>query len=275
MQVAGTANAVHQFGTADMSGVYVAVNINFDSGVHCDNANAACNFRAVGDFLRTENQVRFVMVKVFIEFFLAFRRRSQSGTGSNTEFAGIDEVEHTILDNFGVNGEVFEVGVNKAVDNSVSNGAYAGLQRKQVFRQAAFSNFFFEECYEVFAHVFSVFVDFAERTNLSVMSQGTTATILSSSQGMYGVPMRSSGLSIGIGLRYGGSRGTLGVMHTFQTYRLAGVNFYDNFFSTCYIRGAVAHGSGRDKAYFAVAESLILHTSTIATSTPLRLAMKP
>ena len=61
------------------------------------------------------------MVKVFIEFFLAFRRRSQSGTGSNTEFAGIDEVEHTVLDNFGVNGEVFEVGVYKAVDNCVSN----------------------------------------------------------------------------------------------------------------------------------------------------------
>ena len=32
-KVAGAANAVHQFGAADMSGVYVAVNINFDSGV--------------------------------------------------------------------------------------------------------------------------------------------------------------------------------------------------------------------------------------------------
>lgn len=73
------------------------------------------------------------MFYIFIEFLLAFRRRSQCGAGSNAEFAGIDEVEHAVLDNFGVNGEVFEVGVYKAVDNCVSNGAYAGLQRKQVF----------------------------------------------------------------------------------------------------------------------------------------------
>ena len=46
----------------------------------------------------------------------------------------------------------------------------------------------------------------------------------------------------------------IGVMHAFQTYRLSGVNFNDNLFSTSYIRGAVAHGSGRDQAYFAIAE---------------------
>ena len=107
-KVAGTANAVHQLGAADVGGVYVAVNINFNSGVHCDNADAASNFRAVGDFLRTENQVRFVVIYIFIEFLLAFRRRSQSGAGSNTEFASVDEVKHTVLDNFGVNGEVLQ-----------------------------------------------------------------------------------------------------------------------------------------------------------------------
>ena len=67
------------------------------------------------------------MFYIFIEFLLAFRRRSQSGTGSNAQFAGVDQVEHTVLDYFGVNGQIFEVGVNQTVDNRVGNGAYAGL----------------------------------------------------------------------------------------------------------------------------------------------------
>ena len=126
-EVAGTANTVHQLGAANMGGVYVAVNINFDSSVHSDNADTTGNFRAVGNFLRTEQQIFFVEVYVFIELLLAFRRRSQSGTGSNAQFAGVDQVEHAVLDYFGVNGQIFEVGVNQTVDNRVGNGAYAGL----------------------------------------------------------------------------------------------------------------------------------------------------
>ena len=43
---------------------------------------------------------------------------------------------------------------------------------------------------------------------VSGMSQGTIATIFSGSQGIASVPMRSPGVSNGIGLRYGGSRGS-------------------------------------------------------------------
>ena len=50
----------------------------------------------------------------------------------------------------------------------------------------------------------------------------------------------------------------IGVMHAFQAYRLGGVNFYDYFRSSSYIGGAVAHGSGRDQANFAVAQVIDL-----------------
>ena len=67
------------------------------------------------------------MFYIFIEFLLAFRRRSQCGTGSNAQFACVDQVEHAVLNNFGINGQIFEVGINQTVDNRVGNGAYAGL----------------------------------------------------------------------------------------------------------------------------------------------------
>ena len=126
-EVAGTANTVHQFGAANMGGVNVAIDINFDSRVHSDNADTTGNFRAVGDFLRTEQQVFLVMFYIFIEFLLAFRRRSQRGTGSNAQFACVDQVEHAVLNNFGINGQIFEVGVYQTVDNSIGYGANTRL----------------------------------------------------------------------------------------------------------------------------------------------------
>ena len=126
-EVAGTANTVHQLGAANMGGVNVAIDINFDSGVHSDNADTTGNFRAVGDFLRTEQQVFLVMFYIFIEFLLAFRRRSQRGTGSNAQFACVDQVEHAVLNNFGINGQIFEVGVYQTVDNSIGYGANTRL----------------------------------------------------------------------------------------------------------------------------------------------------
>ena len=102
--------------------------------------------------------------------------------------------------------------------------------------------------------MFSVFVDFAERTNFI----GDVARNNSNDFVEFARNVRSTNT---VFRSFDRNRFTvrrikryIGVMHTFQTCRLAGVNFYDNFFSACYIRGAVAHGSGRDKAYFAVAE---------------------
>ena len=252
--VAGTADAVHDFGAADVSGVNVTIDVNFDSGVHSDNADTTSNFRAVSNFLRTEDDVFFVFFNVVVEFFEAFRRRGQCSTGANAEFASVDQVEHTVLDNFGVNGEVFEVGVNEAIDNCVSNGTYARLQRQQVFRQAASSNFSFEEFYQVFAHSLSVFVDSAERTNFV----GDVASNNSNEFFEFAGDVRGANDGTGVNYRDGLTarriQGNIGVMHAFESYRLSYVNFYDNLFSGLNEGRAVAHGSGRDQAYFAFAE---------------------
>ena len=253
-EVAGTTNAVHQLGAANMSGVYVTIDINFNSGVHCDYADTTSNFRAVGDFLRTEQQIFFVEVYVLVEFLLALRRRSQSGTGSNAEFTSVDQVEHTILNNLSVNGQVFEIGVNQTIDNCVSNGAYAGLQRQQVFRQTAFFNFVFQEVNEVSAHVLSVVVDFAQRTNdVRTVARNYCNDFFYFARNVGGTDaVFRSGDRNRLTIRR--IQRNIGVMHAFQAYRLGGVNFNDNLFSASYIGRAVAHGSGRDQANHAIAE---------------------
>ena len=257
-KVAGTANTVHQLGAANMGGVYVAVNVNFDCSVHGDNADTTCNFGAVGNFLRTEQQIFLIEIYVFIEFLLAFRRRSQGSAGSNPQFAGVDQVEHAVLNNFGVNGQVFEVGVNQAVDNSVGYRAYTRLQRQQVGRQTAFRNFLLQEVNQVLAHMFRIFVDFAQRTNFI----GDVAGNYSYDLIQFAGDVRSADTVFRFFNRNWFTvrriQRNIGVMHAFQAYRLGSVNFNDYFRSGSYIRGAVAHGSGGDQAYFAVAQVIDL-----------------
>ena len=237
-----------------MSGVNVAVDVNFDSGVHSDNADTTSNFGAVSNFLRTQDDVFFVFFYIVVEFLQALRRGAQSGTGANAEFASVDQVEHTVLDNFGVNGQVFEVGVNQTIDNCVCNGAYTRLQRQQVFRKTTSSYFSFEEFYQGFAHFLSVFVDFAQRTNF------ISDVAANNSYDFFYFARNIGGTDDGAGFvnrnlfTVRGIQGYIGVMHTFQSYRLSGVNFNDNFLCALYERRGIAHGSGRNQTNFAFAQ---------------------
>src|SRR5574344_1871766 len=67
-KVAGTTDTVHQLSAANMRAVNVTINIAFNSGVHSDNANTTSNFRVVGNFLRTQDQMLFIFSQVSIEF---------------------------------------------------------------------------------------------------------------------------------------------------------------------------------------------------------------
>ena len=115
----------------------MAVNIHFKSRVHADNADTTNNFTVVGDFLRTQNDLLVVFFDVVVETFQAFRRWRQGSTGNHVDLVFVDQLEHAVLDNFGVYGQVLELGFNEAMDNCVSNVAYARLQREQVFRKSA------------------------------------------------------------------------------------------------------------------------------------------
>ena len=106
-EVAGTADAVHHLRARYMGGVHVAVDIHFQSGIHADDADTANDFTVVGDLFRTEDDLLAVFVNVLVEALQAFRRRGQGRTGDHVDLAGIDQVEHAVLDDFRVDGEVF------------------------------------------------------------------------------------------------------------------------------------------------------------------------
>ena len=204
--------------------------------------------------MRTQDDVLLVFVYVLVEFLQAFRRRAQSGAGANAQFASVDQVEHTVLDNFGVNGQVFEIGVNQTIDNCVSYGAYAGLQRQQVLRQTASSNFSFEEVNQVFAHLLSVFVDSAQRTNfIGDVARNNSNDLFNFYRNIRSADdvFRSAN---GDRSTVRGIQRNIGVMHAFQCNRLSYVYFNDNFLSGLNIGRGVAHGGGRDQANFAFAQ---------------------
>ena len=163
-KVAGAADTVHQLGAAYMGGVYVTVDIHFQSGVHSDDAETTSYFAVVGDFLRTKDDLLAVSVDVVVEALQSIRGWGEGSTGDHVDLVFIDQVEHAILNNFGVYGKVLEVGFYEAMDNSVCYVAYTGLQWEQVFRQSAMSDFVFQEIDQVVAHCFCVVIERSQCT---------------------------------------------------------------------------------------------------------------
>ena len=128
------------------------------------------DFRAVGDFLRTQQQVLLVLRDILVEALHACRRGRERRARGEVQLARIDEVEHAVLDDLGVDREVFEVGVDEARHDGVRDVADARLQRQQVLRHAARLDLGVEEFEREVRHLLRVFVDCREvaRTILDV-----------------------------------------------------------------------------------------------------------
>jgi hypothetical protein len=65
----------------------VGVNVDFDGGVHADDAEAADDFGAVGDLLGAEEQLGRVVVPVFVEALEAVGGEADGGCGCEVEVA--------------------------------------------------------------------------------------------------------------------------------------------------------------------------------------------
>ena len=204
--------------------------------------------------MRTQNDIFFIFFYIVIEFFEAIRGWAQSGTRANAEFASIDQVEHTVLNNFGIYSQIFKIRVNQTVDNCVSNRTYTRLQRQQISGQTTCSNFRFKEFNQVFTHFLSIFVDFAQRTNFISNIAGNycnesvqIARNIRSADYIFRFFNRNS-FTIRRIQRH------IGVMHAFQFYWLRSIYFNNNFFSTLNIRRRIAHGSCRNQTNLTIAK---------------------
>lgn len=113
-EVAGTTDTVHQFGACYMGGVYMTA-ISISRAV----------FMPITPIRRTTSPLLeiscgrrtnfVVLLNVCIEVFQSIRGWGQGSTGNHVDLVFINQVEHAILNNFGVYGKVLEIRFNEAV----------------------------------------------------------------------------------------------------------------------------------------------------------------
>ena len=88
-----------------MGGVYVAVDVGFDSGVHRDDADAADDFGAVGYLRGTEHELVGEEVHVLVDIVQAVVGDAERAGASELDAPFLDEGDDGVLDDFGVHLE--------------------------------------------------------------------------------------------------------------------------------------------------------------------------
>ena len=82
----------------------------------------------------------------------------QGGGGGAFHFAGNNQIQHAVLQHFRVAQQIVERRIHQAGQHGIGHVAHAGLQRQQVFRQAAGFYFVAEEIDNLRGNAFGHFV---------------------------------------------------------------------------------------------------------------------
>lgn len=92
-EVGAAAEAVEHAGAHYAGGVCVGVDVDFDGGVHANDAQSADDLGRVGDLLAAEEEFRGISVPVFVEALEAVGREADGGCGGEVQVARVEEVE--------------------------------------------------------------------------------------------------------------------------------------------------------------------------------------
>lgn len=112
-EVRGTAEAVEHTGAHDAGAVCVGVDVDFDGGVHADDAEAADDLGRVGDLLGAEEQLGCVSFIPLMKTFESVGGEPDTGCGGEVEVARVKEVEETVLEDFGPDFEILKIGTSR------------------------------------------------------------------------------------------------------------------------------------------------------------------
>ena len=211
----------------------------------------------VGNLLGTEQEIFLVLGHILVEAGHALRGGRESCAGSKVQLACVDEVQHAVLDNLGINRQVLQVGIHKTCNDGVRHIAHATLEGQEVFRHAACSDLLLEEVQGESAHLLGILINGRQRAGMVCNVAGDNVENL----------VRGAGDIIGthpvICLNYGNwqtiwrIKGHIHIMHALQLQRLGGVDFHDDLVSALHIGSSVAQGSGRNEiAFFSDGASL-------------------
>ena len=134
-EVAGPADAVHHGAAQHVRGVDVAEDVGFQRRVHGDDPQPADDFRIVGDLLGAQHQVVAVALEIAVQTFLHGLADGERTPRGELHLAGIDQVDHGVLDDLRVHlegGDVLGVvqrrhhGVGDVADARLDGQEFAG-----------------------------------------------------------------------------------------------------------------------------------------------------
>ncbi len=148
-EVARAADAVHHAGAGDVRRVHVAVDVSLDETVRGDEREATDDLRVVGDLLRTHDDLLAVELGVLVHLVGVLRRQREGGGRCDGHLAGVDQVDHAVLDDLRVGLDVLELGVPQTSHDRVRDVADAGLHDVLVVLETACGNLGLEEVEEV------------------------------------------------------------------------------------------------------------------------------
>ena len=121
----------HHLGRVD-----VAIDVGLDQSIHRDAAQATDQLRVVRDFLRAQDDLALELRHPTIQVGRRLGAERKGGGRGDGQFAGVQQVQHPVLDDFGIGGHPLERAVHQARQHRIGDIADAGLQRQQTGRQA-------------------------------------------------------------------------------------------------------------------------------------------
>jgi len=104
--------------------VGVAVDVHLEGGVHGDIADPAGDLGVVADLLGPQDDLFAVGHDVSVEPLEPFRRGGQRRAGDGVELAGVDEIEHGVLDDLRPDPQVLVVALHEARHDGVGHVAH-------------------------------------------------------------------------------------------------------------------------------------------------------
>ena len=144
-KIAGAADPVDDPRAVDVGRVDVAVEVELHAPVHREDAEPLDDPDVVADRLRPQEDLVLVRVDVRLEFLDHGRRHGERRRRSERDLPRVDQGQHPVLDDLGVDGQVLELRVQQPVQDGVGHIAHARLQREQVLGQPPFLHLVPEE----------------------------------------------------------------------------------------------------------------------------------
>ena len=163
-EIARASQTVDHLGSSHQRRVGVGVHINLHGGVHGDHSQTADDLGEVGDSLGADHAAVLVEVQVAVETLEAIGREGEGDGGGVVQLAGIEEIQHGILEDLRPHLEVLELAAGQSSHHSVGDVAHTGLEGKQVLGETALLDLVGEEVHDVTGNLLGVLIDGGEAT---------------------------------------------------------------------------------------------------------------